>query len=1021
MAMKVPEHEIHLGGGESAADRLRHAIDHAAHLLPAQGPITVFIHHNTLHAFEHLTFEEAVKQGADAFGCQPYLSESRYRNELGRGRIRESDLQAVLEKDLRSRAAGTVAGMTTRLELRLALLKYPVWQGKAAELEFAIAETEALRKVRNDVSAASRRMLIAETRRWAMRDFRSSGSTTVPPWVSQLFQQFKPEYFETWTEETWEQFTLASLWKVCQFGTNQSSREPIQAPASRRARDLVLNVVGIDPDLWVNELLVRFCAAFLDQGVSPWPLPNRDEGFFRCFLATYSAPFGPPDAWMSGLLRESRRLRTAEVSAIDCALESLRLLGTPESEWESYLSGTLLSLRGWGGMVREVETRGDRVARPIPAGSLIEFVAVRLLLDRIALSHVARTELEHRGLLSEVPAILAGRVGSARATPGIHRSFTLFQLAQVMGWSSADLARLAEEQWKELVSEIDSFDELERRRVFHLAYERRFRMQALDAFAKHDRIDIAATTRPRFQAITCLDEREESFRRHLEEVAPDAETFGAAGFFNVAMYYRGAADAHFVPLCPIVLTPQHWVEEQPDQGHELAHRQRAQARRALGTAAHGLQSNSRSAVGGAVIAATLGALAAVPLVARVLFPRLVLKAHDYFGRYVRSPKATRLRLERSDAKASSENGGLGYSVQEMATVADRLLRDIGLTRQFARLVFILGHGSDSLNNPHKSAYDCGACGGSPGAPNGRALAQMLNDHRVRALISEKGIIIPDDTWFVGGYHNTCDDSVSLSDIDRVPESHRAELAVVRRDFDATGDRNAHERCRRFMSARLDLQPEGARKHVEARSGDLAQTRPELGHATNAICVAGRRSRTRGLFLDRRAFLASYDPTQDDADGSTLARILGAAVPVCGGINLEYYFSHVDSQGYGCGTKLPHNVTSLLGVMDGAASDLRTGLPWQMVEIHEPVRLLFVVESTPDVLFRVMSRNAVVGGMIRNGWVQMTLLDPDSGAISVFRDGEFIPYLPSPEPMPKAPSSADWYRGWREHLEFAEIG
>src|SRR5262249_45445030 len=147
--------------------------------------------------------------------------------------------------------------------------------------------------------------------------------------------------------------------------------------------------------------------------------------------------------------------------------------------------------------------------------------------------------------------------------------------------------------------------------------------------------------------------------------------------------------------------------------------------------------------------------------------------------------------------------------------------------------------------------------------------------------------------------------------------------------------NAHERCRRFMSAPLTLTFEAARRHVEARAADLAQTRPELGHATNALSIVARRKWTRGLFLDRRAFLTSYDPTKAMAE-AVLERTLQAFFPVCGGINLEYYFPHVDSYGYGCATKLPHNVTALLGVMDGAASDLRTGLPWQMVEIHEPV-------------------------------------------------------------------------------------
>src|SRR5262249_40368913 len=137
-------------------------------------------------------------------------------------------------------------------------------------------------------------------------------------------------------------------------------------------------------------------------------------------------------------------------------------------------------------------------------------------------------------------------------------------------------------------------------------------------------------------------------------------------------------------------------------------------------------------------------------------------------------------------------------------------------------------------------------------------------------------------------------------------------------------------------------------HVEARGADLAQPRPEYGHATNAFCIVGRRSRTLGLFLDRRAFLVSYDPSTDER-GEILARLLAAVVPVVAGISLEYYFGRVDPTGYGCGTKLPHNITALLGVMDGAQSDLRPGLPWQMVEIHEPVRLTIVVEASAELL------------------------------------------------------------------------
>ncbi len=224
-------------------------------------------------------------------------------------------------------------------------------------------------------------------------------------------------------------------------------------------------------------------------------------------------------------------------------------------------------------------------------------------------------------------------------------------------------------------------------------------------------------------------------------------------------------------------------------------------------------------------------------------------------------------------------------------------------------------------------------------------------------------------------------------------------------------REAHERCRRFDAVPPWYPPLAALAHVEGRAADLAQPRPEYGHATNAFCIVGRRLRTRGLFLDRRAFLVSYDPTRDD-DGAILARIMAAVIPVVAGINLEYYFSYVDPSGYGSGTKLPHNVTSLLGVMDGAQSDLRTGLPWQMVEIHEPARLAVVVEGSPDRIRRALEGNPAIERLVRNRWIWLACLDAESGALRELRSTGFVPHAARHPLAAVAGESADWYQGKR---------
>jgi uncharacterized protein YbcC (UPF0753/DUF2309 family) len=426
---------------------------------------------------------------------------------------------------------------------------------------------------------------------------------------------------------------------------------------------------------------------------------------------------------------------------------------------------------------------------------------------------------------------------------------------------------------------------------------------------------------------------------------------------------------------------------------------------------------------GAFVAVVLGVFAALPLVARPLFPWLTSRVRRVARRLMMS-QHTRLRLERSlhpDTHGDDALPHHGFTVDEMAGIVDRLLRDIGLTGEVARLVFLIGHGSSSLNNPHESAHDCGACGGGRGGPNARAFALMANDPRVRAQLKTRGLDISTETIFVGAYHNSCDDALELFDQDLIQGTHVEDVHAAQLVLAEACQRNAHERCRRFETAPLDLSPEAAQRHVEVRAEDLAQTRPEYGHATNAVCVVGRRERTRGLFLDRRVFLVSYDPAKDDATGTVLARILQAVAPVCAGINLEYYFSRVDPTGYGCGTKLPHNITALLGVMDGHASDLRTGLPWQMVEIHEPVRLLMMVESPPHILQGILQRNDALRRLCDHQWMQLATLSPQSDEIFMYTRNGFARYASESPQLPVVTASIDWYRNRREHLGFARIG
>jgi uncharacterized protein YbcC (UPF0753/DUF2309 family) len=958
---------------------LAEVIDRLAHLLPAQGPISIFIHHNTLHAFEHLPFEEAVEEAARQLGREPFLAESRYRDKLASGRIRPKDVDELLLEELGSSAAEDVAGVGSRLDLWRSVVLHGVPEAMGQELSWILEETAALFRFRTDGPASARSALVA---------LREPDDRV----------DDEPQ-------------AVHRLWNACLKAVRHADwPRPAALETPRRHRDWLLAVHGLDTDAWIHPPLIRFLAGYLDQGLAHWTIPARDLGIHGCFLEIYRTSLAAHcGRWARTLPRLVADDHAAERSALDSMAHSLEQLGVGDDERVDYLRAELLALRGWAGIVRQIEERPDRVPARDLTVTLRGYLAVRLLFERAALDEAAR-QLSFRGPLPGLRDWLRDRLPVTSPPTAVERAWPLFHVAQLCGLDASIVEQWTPRHVAVLESELRQLDGLRRRRILHQAFERAIRQRLYDALAHHTAH--GTPRRPAFQAIFCIDEREESLRRHLEEVEPDCETFSTAGFFNVAMYHKGATDAHPRPLCPVAIRPEHYVAELEADEHPLMQRTRRLHRQAAGFLGYNVHLGSRLPMRGALLVTAFGWLALVPLVLRVVFPWLSSRWRRIHETSI-TARRTRLRLDRKD-EAPPIGKHFGFTVPEMANIVRRVIEDTGLRDRLSPLMLVIGHGSISLNNPHESAHDCGACGGGRGGPNARAFAQMANDPRVRDALAAEGLVIAATTWFVGAQRNTCNNEVTFFDEDLIPPDWRPLFARAVNAIETTRRREAHERCRRFDGVPRWYPPAAALAHVEGRADDLAQPRPEYGHATNAFCIVGRRTRTRGLFLDRRAFLVSYDPSRDD-DGAILARIMAAVVPVVAGINLEYYFSYVDPTGYGCGTKLPHNVTSLLGVMDGAQSDLRTGLPWQMVEIHEPTRLAIVVEGTRDRLWRVVQGNPTIERLVRNRWIWLACLDAQSAALWEFRSDGFVAHTRGHAGPVVAGGSAAWYQGKRGFL------
>jgi uncharacterized protein YbcC (UPF0753/DUF2309 family) len=1018
-----------------ANSALHSAIEHAAHLLPAQGPIGVFVHHNTLHAFEDRPFERAVVDAARIFGAEPFMPAQWYRARITEGRITPADLEEILAATPDADHP-LLGGACTRMELRRHLLVPGVVEADAAAIRWLLDESGLGRRFVDGVSATARATIVAETTRWLAERLRRGadaralfGEPNGPDPRDLVRRRLGTRDdlrgLEHALDVDPEACTVASLWSAtCRRVESARVRALAleDTPGSLRLRDRLLHATGRDTDDLVHPVLVPAISAFLDQGVAYWPMAQREHGFHSAFreLVLHGARLPIP------LLAEARDILRTEArhgaTAEESVRQSLAVLGIPQDRWPDALAAIFLALPGWAGLMHRLEHEPELAPYQCPPCRLVDYLAVRMVLERAAAARVAREELGLEGELDTIVRRIAPAEPRAARDARRASAFLVFQLAQVFGVSTPAMLALPDAELDALLAELSAFDDVERRRVLQLAYELRHRMDVLRPLARHLEEAAPARDRPtsppvRIQAAFCIDDREESLRRHLEEADPQIETFGAAGFFGLAIAYRGIEDGQHAAMCPIVQVPAHEIREVGVDASDA--RRYVVRRKAWSFLSFGGFFGSRSLVRGWVATFGFGLLSMLPLAFRVLFPGFARRVSARIKPWFLPRPETRLSIRRADEPAEGSKWRPGFTEVEMADRIERLLQDIGLVRGFAPLVAMIGHGSSSLNNPHESAYDCGACGGHRGMPNGRLFAAMASDPAVRALLAERGLRIPESTVFVGGYHDTCSDEVRFFDVDAVPATHRAELEHLRAMLDRARKLDAHERCRRFESVPLDVTPETALLHVEGRAENLAEPRPECGHATNAVCIFGRRRLTRGLFLDRRAFLVSYDP-EIDPDAVILGRLLAGMGPVGAGINLEYYFSYVDNEKYGCGTKLPHNVAGLMGVMNGHVSDIRTGLPWQMVEIHEPVRLLVVVEATPQTIAKVVERHPEIGDLVSGGWIQLALVDPRTGAVSEARDGEFVRVPPVADPLPVVPRSIDWYRGRRGHLPMAVV-
>lgn len=994
--------------------------------IPFFWPMRSFIHHNPLHGLEHYPFPEAVARGERLFHARGFLPRTTYQRYLRLGKVDRAALGAGVEAFLAQREAVDgidlprwILALMTRMERQVV-----AWSRLARE-------ADVLAALRGDPIRAE------------------------APGADGVRSQLRAEL---------------------------SDSRPVY-----EAVDLLFGT-GIGAEL--DELVIKSCLDFFDEGQSVWSMPGRERGFFAAWreIARRSGRL-----YLRGL-HIGRILRDEEGPEAVIA-RVMETLGVGEERWTAYFTRELSRLHGWAGFIRwRSGARHYHWAQRYPA-DLVDFLAVRLALGLALLGERARTGpttapeldrfieerwreayLRHELFAGTVLPALAARVERALAAGRPARIERLYEeyvaakriaeardqagrlqaLAAISDGQEA-LARLSDEEFGRLFRILRDFERGEGM-VWLSAMEHRAVERLLGGIRPG--APMADGKRPFAQALFCIDTRSERIRRHLEGVG-DYQTYGIAGFFGVPVSFMELGKGSEVHLCPVLLTPKNLVMEiavaEGDEDvaaltvlekvfHELKesvlspfvtveaigllfgfdmvgktllpdrynrwrkrlHQRKPRTHLLLDKLGREQADSIIRAVQRAVIAkavaqefgleaeqihdalvrelreAAMGHAQGAPQLAAMLGLGGAAE-QDFIGRlrtvYRINPSVVRLQMERL--------GRLGFSLDEQVVFVVQALKAIGLTENFSRFVLLVGHGSTSENNPYESALDCGACGGNQGLVNARVLAQMANKPAVRRRLREQGIEIPEDTWFLPALHDTTTDELRLFDLDRVPASHVVYMDRLRKGLLAASRLCTQERMPTLLPSKASLAPAAASRHAARNALDWSQVRPEWGLAGNAYFIIGRRALTQSFALGGRAFLHSYD-YRVDSRRRLLETILTGPLVVGQWINMEHYFSTVDNERFGSGSKAYHNVAGRFGVMTGNLSDLRTGLPAQTVldrgfPYHEPLRLITVIEAPFDHAWRAVEEVPVVKYLVRNGWIRLLIVDPERNCIDVYED------------------------------------
>ncbi|MCY0892002.1 MAG: DUF2309 domain-containing protein [Acidibacillus sp.] len=722
---------------------------------------------------------------------------------------------------------------------------------------------------------------------------------------------------------------LGSSWDVLDFEQVLAHETPLSVSPLPLLTDVLKELDEQDWSNFVVDRISQYCAAYFDEGQALWSMPWRDKSLYSGWLEFMRIDKSPWTMGVRGMGDATKALPDTAQGTIVWALQELAI---PPFAIDDYLYATLLSVGGWAGWTRYLSWQAE--LKKSHDESIRDLLAIRLawdaLLYKLCYSEALKT----------------------------HWHQAIEAITRPVGHD------------EDVGNQIDV--------VLQTAFEAGYRRQLAASLIVADGTS-QRNGRADVQAVFCIDVRSEVYRRAFETVAPRVETLGFAGFFGIMMEYVpfGAVEGH--RHLPILFNPAYRICERLDSADERETHKLIDQRHTRLRVASAWKTFKTSASSCFSFVEAVGLLSATKLVSDSMGWTRPVPNPDHKGLHagVYDRLGPGLTTEAVGSRTCSDGSSTGIPESDRPAVAELVLRNMGMIRDFARLVLFVGHGSTTVNNPQATGLDCGACAGQSGEASARIAVALLNDPLTRRGLSQRGIEIPADTYFIAGLHDTTTDELLLFNTDHAPSSHTKDLVQLRQWLEAAGQMTRMERA--TLLGIGDLPMPTIRADMRRRTRDWAQLRPEWALAGNAAFIAAPRIRTAHCDLAGRAFLHEYN-WHNDVNFETLQLIMTAPMIVANWINMQYYGSMVDNIRFGSGNKVLHNVVGgSIGVLEGNGGDLRVGLALQSLHdgarwVHEPIRLQVLIEAPQCAIDVVIDNHEMVRELVENAWIHLFQID-----------------------------------------------